>query len=200
LELFRSVEKIYIFSRILHICEFWNILSFLILWNIWVYRVSQKGRDLNILENINFTEKCFRQKLQGFKRFIYWSYQFDLGWRHQGQNKVRLSIFFNGTPYFWFQNLIAGVESFLKRYKKYFFINIFWVHWPSVNPQTSCLYWLDHRSVLSLLVGSLSDLAFISLIIIRSCLRWLHYSPISKMKKYFIIVFWKTLEVIYKNM
>jgi len=31
-----------------------------------VYRVSQKGRDLNISENIfyeKFLEKCFRQKL-----------------------------------------------------------------------------------------------------------------------------------------
>jgi len=72
-------------------------------------------------------EKNVQTKVVGFKKSICWSHQFDLR-RHQGQVKV-ISIFFNGAPYFCFQNLITDVESFPKRYKKIFFHEVLFELW-----------------------------------------------------------------------
>jgi len=68
--------------------------------------VLKRSRPLNISENISFIGKCLRQKLQDLKRSIYWSYQFDFGWRRQGQVKIT-SIFLNGVHYFLLHILIA---------------------------------------------------------------------------------------------
>jgi len=59
-------------------------------------------------------------KVIRFKRFIYWSYQFDFGWCRQDQIKIILN-FLNGNPHFLLHILVADLESFSKRYNKTLF-------------------------------------------------------------------------------
>jgi len=76
----------------------------------------KKVETSEYLGKYKFYRKMLQTKVVGFKKIcLYWSYQFDFGWRRQGQAKIT-SSFLNGIPYFWFQNLVADIKSFSKHY------------------------------------------------------------------------------------
>jgi len=63
-----------------------------------VYRVADLSEDIEISQKQPSKQKCFRQKLYGFKGDIRWYHWFDLEELFEGHMKVTFN-FLNGTYY-----------------------------------------------------------------------------------------------------
>jgi len=62
--------------------------------------VPKRSGHLNILENINLTEKCFRQKLQGSKDLFTDLISLTLNGVVKVRTRLGYQFFLNGTFYF----------------------------------------------------------------------------------------------------
>jgi len=104
------------FNKVLYLFNLFNLLIYL--WNgiLYIQGVRKVRKRLNISKTKHF-RKIFETKVVGFK-MIYLLILSVWPWvalPRSDQVKVT-SIFLNGIPHFWLQNLIADVESFPKHY------------------------------------------------------------------------------------